>query len=75
MLVYKKFRRGKLVIWRFIYLYKNKNNKLGFKEEEIFERIYDLKQIEKLMKKFGFKTIEKRKIGNYKILLVTSNIF
>jgi ubiquinone/menaquinone biosynthesis C-methylase UbiE len=72
MLVYKKFRRGKLVVWKFIYFYKNKNNKLSFKEEEIFERVYDLKKIEKLMKKFGFKTIEKRKIGNYKILLVAS---
>jgi len=74
MLLYKKFRRGKLVVWKLIYFYKNKNNKLSFKEEEIFERVYDLKQIEKLMKKFGFKTIEKREIGNYKILLVTSNI-
>lgn len=74
MLVYKKFRRGKLVVWKFIYFYKNNSNKLCFKEEEIFERVYDLKQIEKLMKKFGFKTIEKRKIGNYKLLLITSNI-
>jgi SAM-dependent methyltransferase len=55
-------------------VYKNKNNKLIFKEEEIFERVYDLTQIEKLMKKFGFKTIEKREIGNYKLLLVTSKI-
>jgi len=73
MLVYKKFRRGKFVVWRFIYFYKNKSNKLSFKEEEILERVYDLKKIEKLMKKFGFKTIEKREIGNYKILFVASN--
>jgi hypothetical protein len=74
MLIYKKFRRGKLVVWRFIYFYKNKNNKLSFKEEEIFERAYDLKQIEKLMEKFGFKVVEKRKIWNHKILLVVHHI-
>jgi SAM-dependent methyltransferase len=74
MLFYKKFRRGKLVVWRFIYFYKNNSNKLCFKEEEIFERVYDLKQIEKLMEKFGFKVVEKRKIWNHKILLVVHHI-
>jgi hypothetical protein len=74
MLVYKKFRRGKFVVWKFIYFYNNKSNKLRFKEEEIFERVYDLKQIEKLMKKIGFKEIEKREIENYKLLLVVYHI-
>jgi len=75
ILIYKKFRERNFVVWKFVYIFKTKNNILNSKEEKIVERAYDLKQIEKIMKKFGFKAIEKRKIGNYKILLVAHLYF